>query len=357
MNFEMTDDRRMMAESLKRYFSDRYDGEARVGLAYDAPYSDAVRWAEMAELGVLMALVPEAQGGLGGSGFDVMTVFQEIGNAICPEPVLPAVMAVRLLLEAGEELDPLMGGHQRYAVALGEPDRPYDPGEIETRAEKTGDGWQINGRKSVVYGAQVADRLLVVARNGASLSVFEVEPSATELVPFGMVDGGGAAEIVLDAAPGRLLIDDAEDAVCDALDFGRLALCAEAVGAMDYVYAVTLDYLKTRQQFGQPIGKNQVLQHRMVDLMTEIEQARSITILAASRMASDSQSRTVSMAKNLIGRVGKLVAEEAIQLHGGIAMTWEYPISHYAKRLVMIDHQLGDTDYHLARVMARYQGA
>ena len=351
MDFETSDDRRMLADTLARFLAEACPPEKRATLTYAEPFHDPEAWSGLAELGVLMAFIPEAEGGLGGGGFDVMTVFEQIGRALSPEPVLPALMAARLLLAARGDVEGLMSGAVRHAVAIGEPDAPWVLSDISTRAERHDDRWTLTGRKSVVYGGNDADRLLVAARTGEGLSLFDVSPENAGVIGYGMIDGGGAAEVILDATPATLLIENAEDALNDALDHGRLALCAEALGAMDHVQALTLDYLKTRQQFGRPIGKNQALQHRMVDLMTEIEQARSITILAASRMAEGDRARSVAMAKHLVGRVATLVAEEAIQMHGGIAMTWEHPVSHYAKRLVMIDHQLGDTDFHLSRLM------
>ena len=347
----MSDDRRMLADTLNRFLSESYPVEHRTRVAYDAPWRDADKWAEMVELGVLLALVPEERGGFGGGGFDVTTVFEAIGRGLCPEPVLPALMAARLLGAAEADMEPLTTGETAYAVAIGELDAPYDVDGIATEVRADGEGWRVSGRKSVVHGGPVADRFLVAARNGDRLSVLEVDAADADVTGYGLIDGGGAAEVILEAAPARMVLEDGEAATRDALDWGALALCAEAVGALGVAFETTLDYLKTRRQFGTPIGKFQALQHRMVDLHTEIEQARSITILAASRMGTPEQSRTASMAKNLIGRTVKLVAEECIQMHGGIGITWEYPLSHYAKRLVMIDHQLGDTDWHLERVM------
>lgn len=357
MNFETTEDRRMLADTLNRYLADRYGLEHRNKVAYETPFHDPGKWAELAELGVLRALAPEDCGGFGGSGFDITTVFEALGRALCPEPVLPALMAARLLDAAGAGLEPLLSGEVRYAVAIGEIEAPYALGDIAAEVRQEAGGWRITGRKSVVYGGAGADRFLVAARAGDGIGLFEVDAAEADIAGYGMIDGGGAAEVLLDDTPGDCLIEDAGRVFQDALDAGALALSAEAVGAMDATHATLLDYLRTRKQFGRAIGSFQALQHRMVDLTVEIEQARSITILAAGRMGGETQSLTVSMAKNLIGRVAKLTAEEAIQLHGGIAMTWEHPTSHYAKRLVMIDHQLGDTDVHLERVMAAQQAA
>ncbi|MGB3556342.1 MAG: acyl-CoA dehydrogenase [Jannaschia sp.] len=357
MDFERTDDRRMLADSLDRWLADSYPMEHRNSVAYRAPFHDPEKWAGLAELGILHALVPEDRGGFGGAGFDLVTVFESLGRALCPEPVLPALLAARILMATDGDLSPLLEGTTRYAFAWGEPEAPYDIDAIETEAVKSGGGWTLSGRKSVVYGAQVADRILILARTGDTLSVFEVEAGSVEHTDYGLIDGGGAADLFLDATPATLVLEDAGDAVRDALDHGRLALCAEAVGAMDAAKDMMLDYMRQRKQFGKAIGTFQALQHRAVEMVTEIEQARSMTILAASRMGTEEQSRTVSMAKNLIGRTTQLVAEESVQMQGGIAMTWEYPASHYAKRLTMIDTQLGDADWHLQRVMAGLQAA
>ncbi|MGH1330926.1 MAG: acyl-CoA dehydrogenase family protein [Paracoccaceae bacterium] len=347
MDFNLTDDRRMLQDSLRRFLTDQYPIEHRNKIAYEAPFHDTSKWAEMAELGVLHALAPEEAGGFGGAGFDITVVFEELGRALCPEPILGALMASRLLAAAGEDQEALLDGSRRYAVAIGEIDAPYAFDLIETTAKNDA----LSGRKSTVYGGNDADAILVAAKNGSKVSLYEVQASDADITGYGMIEGGGAAEVFLDGTKGRLLIEDASAALQDALDAGALALCAEAVGLMDVTNEILLDYLRTRKQFGIAIGKFQALQHRAVDIVTEIEQARSITIFAASRMGEADQSRAVSMAKNMIGRAAKLSSEETIQMHGGIAMTWEYPASHMAKRLVMIDHQLGDTDYHLTRVM------
>ena len=357
MDFEPTDDRRMLSDSLGRYLAENYPIEHRNRVAYEAPFHDPQKWAELAELGVLHALVPEEAGGFGGAGFDVMTVFEALGRALCPEPVLPALLAARVLMRAGADLEPLMSGARRYALACGEPAAPYDVAGTEAEATRGAGGWTLTGRKSVVYGAQTADAVLVVARTGEALGVFEVETDAADLTAYGLIDGGGAADLFLDKAPARLVLENAADALAEALDFGRLALSAEAVGAMDAAEDMMLGYMRQRRQFGRPIGSFQALQHRAVEMATEIEQARSMTILAASKMGTSERARTVAMCKNLIGRTVQLVAEETVQMQGGIAMTWEYPASHYAKRLAMIDAQLGDADWHLARVMEGLQAA
>ena len=357
MDFEKTDDRRMLSDSLDRFLTDTCPAERRNRVAYAAPFHDPEAWAGLAELGILHALVPEDRGGFGGAGFDVFTVFESLGRALCPEPVLPALLALRALMATEADLEPILSGARKSALAVGEPDAPYDLDAIETTASRSGAGWTLTGRKSVVYGAQVADAILVVARDGDALGLYEIEGKAAGRIDYGLIDGGGASDLFLDATPAELVLADAEAAIRTALDWGRLALCAEAVGAMDAAKDMMLDYMRQRTQFGRPIGTFQALQHRAVEMVTEIEQARSLTILAAAKMDDPDRARHVSMAKNLIGRTTQLVAEESVQMQGGIAMTWEYPASHYAKRLTMIDTQLGDADWHLERVMAALQAA
>lgn len=343
MNFQQTDDRRMLAETLRRYLADNYGMEQRNAAAYEPPFHAPDKWAELAELGLFYALVPEDRGGMGGHGFDIACVFEELGRALCPEPILGQVLAASLL----GDTDALMGG-TRYALAIGETDAPYDVRDIATEAVNG----RITGRKSVVYGAPTADIVLVAARHDDKIALFEMPASEAEVTGYAMIDGGPAGEIFFDETPAILLIEDADAALQTALDRGALALCAEALGAMEVVQDMLVDYLKTRRQFGQPLGAFQALQHRAIDLGIEIEQARSIIILAASADGTEAFAKRAAQAKHLVGRIARQVAEEAIQMHGGIGITWEYPLSHYAKRLVMIDHQLGDSDWHLERLMA-----
>lgn len=354
MNFDLTEDRQMVADTLKRYLAEQYNVETRNKLAYDAPYHDPTKWDEMAELGFAGVLVPEQAGGFGGTGFDITVVFEALGRELCPEPFLGLLMASSLLSSAGAEQDELLDGSVRYAVGISEINAPYNVEFTETTATASGDAYVLNGRKSTVYGGQVANKILIEAKLDGKSGVFMVSAADADVTGYGMIDGAGAAEVILENTPATLVQLDAKDAIDAAINAGRLALCAEAVGVMDAVYEILLDYLRTRKQFGVAIGKFQVLQHRTVDLLTEIEQARSITISASASLAESDAGHKCAMAKNLIGRAARLVAEEAIQMHGGIAMTWEYSVSHYAKRLIMIDHQLGDTDHCLTQMMQGY---
>jgi len=351
VDFKLTEDRQMMSDTLRRYLSDQYGFETRDALIQAHPYHSPEKWAELAELGIIGAFVSEEQGGFGGEGFDIATIFEELGRGLCPEPMLAALMSVRAAAQCGDEtlVEELIGGVQRLTFAVYEPD--CDQLDlIRTNADRDGESWRLNGRKSVVYGLPSADGALIAARSASGIGLFRVD--AGETLDYAMIDGGGAGELILDATPATCLTEDATAIIEAALDAGRLALCAEAVGAMDVLLAMTIDYLNQRKQFGRPIASFQALQHRVVDMAVEIEQCRSITILAASKIDSSEASKYVAMAKNLIGRTGQLISEESIQLHGGIGMTWEYPGSHYAKRLSMIDHQLGDRYVQLQRVVA-----
>ncbi len=352
MDFNYSDNRRMLSDSLRRFLADKYDAETRNQVAYSAPFHSPEKWRELAELGVLGALIPEADGGFGGNGFDITVVFEEFGRALCPEPVLGSLLAARLLSAFGknDELNHLIAGDLLGAVAIYEPGAPDTLDDITTEATQSGNQWIINGHKTAVYGGPSANLILVVARTGQGLGLFQAKPTSIEA--RANIDGGGVADFEFTQAPATCIAQSAAAAIEAALDTGRLALCAEAVGAADVLFAMTVDYLKQRSQFGQPIASFQALQHRIVDMATEIEQARSITTLAAAKLDTDERMRIVAMAKNLVGRVSTLIAEESTQLHGGIGMTWEYAGSHYAKRLIMLDHQLGDRMNQVHRLLS-----
>lgn len=352
MDFNLTDDRRMLSDTLRRFLSEKYDIETRNAAAYEAPYYSTSAYESLAELGVIGAFLTDEQGGFGGAGFDISTVFEELGRGLSAEPMLATLMSLRLLADAGAEslVEEVIGGAVRPAVGIYEAEAGERLEDIKTTAQKSGDNWVLSGRKSVVYGVEGADVVLVVARHGDKLGLFQAE--GAEVLGYAMIDGGGAGEIMLDNTAATCLSEDVQDSLEKALDAGRLALCAEAIGAMDVLLDMTTDYLKQRRQFGRPIAVFQALQHRIVDLAVELEQARSIVILAASRLEAEDRAEKVAMAKNLIGRAAPKLAEEAVQMHGGIGMTWEYPGSHYAKRLVMLDQQLGDRLVQLRKLIA-----
>ncbi|MBU9208746.1 acyl-CoA dehydrogenase family protein [Burkholderia multivorans] len=374
MDFQHTEDRRMLADTLNRFIAEQYPFAVRDRIAQSADGFDRTMWRRFAELGAVGALFPEADGGFGGAGFDIAVVFECLGRGLVVEPFLGTLLAGRALSLAGGDahrtmLAALIDGSASAAFAHDEPGSHYELTTVRTRAERTSDGWVLMGAKGVVDQAALAAFFVVSARvagrddDAAGIGLFVVPANAAgvSLRDYRKIDGGRAAEVrferVVLPADAALGEHDGEQGAAlleRVLGYGLLALSAEALGAMDVAKAHTLDYLRTRKQFGMPIGSFQALQHRMADLLLEVEQARSAVINAAAQLDAprDLRERALAAAKYTIGRIGTLVAEESIQLHGGIGMTWELPLSHYAKRLVMIDHQLGDEDHHLARYIA-----
>ena len=373
MDFRLTEERQMLQDTLRRYLADKYTTQVRNEiLASDSGISEAI-WTGLAELGVIGALFTEEQGGFGGAGFDITTVFEELGRAGVVEPVMDtAILGGRLIAALGNDaqqalLEEVIGGALHLAFAHGEPTSRYDLSRVEATAVQNGDEIVLNGRKAVVANAEAAGHLIVSARESGSaddeagISLFLV-PAGTaglSLRGYPLFAGGRAAEVTLDnvslPASARLgAAGVAYPAIAAAVAAADVALAAEALGAMETATELTRGYLMTRQQFGRPIGSFQALQHRYSDMLIELEQARSAVINAAGHLAEAPVQRDlqIAAARNLIGRVGRLVAEESIQMHGGIAMTQEYELAHIAKRIVMTDHRFGDTDYHLERFIA-----
>jgi alkylation response protein AidB-like acyl-CoA dehydrogenase len=363
MDFTHSEHRRMLADTLGRYLQQRYPIETRHAIAASPEGWSRAQWTALAELGIVGALFGESAGGFGGGGFDIAALFEPIGPALVVEPFLGTLMAGRALEQAGGQealIAATIAGETILAFAHQEPQSFYDLAEVATRAERAGDGWALTGAKAVVPQLEAAQRILVSARLdetriGLFLVAADTAPETVGVAIRGypLIDGGRGGELTLTAAPATLVAEDGLPLIEAATAAGIVALAWEAVGLMDAIKAATLDYLRTRQQFGVAIGKFQALQHRMATVALEIEQARSAAINAAAALDGNrvARERAVSAAKVTIGRVGTLVAEEAIQLHGGIGMTWELPLSHQAKRLIMIDHQLGDEDHHLARLV------
>lgn len=373
MNFEHTEDRRMLADTLNRFVSEQYGIEQRNQLAYGQEGHSPALYAQFAELGTIGALFPEDAGGFGGAGFDISVVFEALGRGLVAEPLLDALVVGQALIAAGSEsqkakLQDIIAGDLICALAHDEPGSHYELNNVSTTATQTASGWVLNGTKGVVALGEKADLLLVSARTGGSqldasgISLFLVDGSAAGLSKRGYqrFEGGRAADITLSnvQVPADALVGTQGKgyAVLEHISgYALLALSSESLGAMDVAKQHTLEYLQTRKQFGVAIGTFQALQHRMADVLLEIEQARSAVINAASAVDTAqgvAKEKALSAAKYTVGYVGTKVAQESIQLHGGIGMTWELPLAHYAKRLVMIDHQFGDEDHHLARFIA-----
>jgi alkylation response protein AidB-like acyl-CoA dehydrogenase len=372
MDFRLNEEQQMLQDTVARLVRGEYSFEKRLAFSETEAGFSVDFWKQLSELGLTAVPFSEELGGFGGGGIEVQSVMTELGRGLCLEPYLQSVVfAGGLISQAGHDsqkelwLSGIASGELQAAVALQEPQSFYDLNDVQTRAEKKDGGFVLNGRKAVVIGGHCADLILVSARtsgdtrdaSGISLFVLKPDTAGIERRIYPTIDGSKGCDITLNnvqVSADALLGEDGKASEVIEYQAGRAiaALCAEAVGVMEVANELTLDYIKQRKQFGVPIGKFQVLQHRMVDMMSELEQARSMAILAASvadQEQSDERRRALSAAKNVIGRSGQFISEQGIQSHGGIGMTWEYNFAHYAKRLIMINHQLGDDDYHLER--------
>jgi alkylation response protein AidB-like acyl-CoA dehydrogenase len=369
MDFRLSDDRRMLAETLDRFLRDNYPLEKRHAFAASEDGYSREMWEKFCELGAVGAMFKETMGGFGGEGADLAVLFEPIGRALVVEPFLPTLLAGSVFAALDGEgqaalLGQIISGEKLVALAHTEAQARYDLSDVAVRAIPGEKEHVISGSKSVVLGGAGADWLVVTARmSGAEndiqgISAFLVDASHNGISrrSYTTVDGYRAAEIEFADVAATLL--GKEGAAYAALEYAHaraiVAVCAECLGAMEIAKDLTVEYMHNRTQFGVPIGKFQALQHRMADVLIEIEQMRSAVVNAAGHLEDDRVEREwhVSAAKNLAGRAGRQVAEEAIQIHGGMGMTWEYPVSHYAKRIVMIDHLFGDTDHHLERFIA-----
>lgn len=366
MDFKLSEEQQMLQDTAARLVRDAYPFDKREGFSRSELGYSADFWRQLGELGLTSVALPEAYGGFG-SGVESMLVLTELGRGLCLEPYLQSVVhAGGLIAQLGSDaqkahwLPRIASGEAQLAVAFEEPQSHYHLHDVQTRAEQAGDSWKLSGRKAVVIGGQSATAILVsarvagTARDEAGIGLFLIDPQqgGVSRREYPTVDGQRACELFLDGAVGEALGVPGEALPALRYQQGRAlaAQCAEALGSLQEACALTLDYLKTRKQFGIPIGKFQVLQHRMVDMRSELEQATSMAILAAcvaDQPDSAERSRTLAAAKFIVTRAARYVAEQAIQLHGGIGMTWEYVLAHHAKRLVMLSHQLGDDDHHL----------
>ena len=375
MDFRLNEEQQMLQDTVARLVRGEYSFEKRLEYSEtELGFSESF-WKQLGELGLMAVPFPEELGGFGGTGVEVQSVMTELGRGLCIEPYLQSVvLGGGLISQAGNEkqkeqwLAGIATGETQLAVGLQEPQSFYNTNDVETTAEKTDSGYVLNGRKAVVIGGHSADLLVVSARtsgssrdaSGISLFVIDANADGLERRSYPTIDGAKGCDLLLNNVKvGADALLGSEGEAADAIEYqvGRAisALCGEAVGVMEVACDLTLDYLKQRKQFGVPIGKFQVLQHRMADMMSELEQARSMAILAASvadEPQSDERRRVIAAAKNVISRSAQFISEKGVQSHGGIGMTWEYNFAHYAKRLVMINHQLGDDDFHLERYAA-----
>ena len=373
MDFDLSEEQRLLKESVDGLLTDSYDFDQRKKYMAEKGGWSKTLWGKLAEQGLLGLPFSEEDGGIGVGGVETMIVMEALGKALVLEPYLATVILGGGFLRHGGSAEQkaayipgIIDGSKTFAFAQLEKNSRYDLGDVSTTAKKKGDGWVIDGEKFVVLNGEAADVLVVTARtkggqrDSSGIGVFLVPGNAKGIARKGYPtqDGLHAADITLTGVEvgSDAVIGDPENGlplIERVVDEARCALCAEAVGAMDESLKATVEYLKTRKQFGVAIGSFQTLQHRAADMFVAVEQARSMSMFAT--MASDfdnakERATAVAAAKVQIGKSAKFVGQQSIQLHGGIGMTQEAKIGHYFKRLTMIENTFGDTDYHLRRV-------
>jgi pimeloyl-CoA dehydrogenase small subunit len=368
MDFDLSEDQRLLKESVDRFVTDQYGFEQRKKYMREPIGYSPAMWDQITEIGLLGLPFEETLGGFGGGGVETAIVMEAFGRGLVLEPYFATViLGGGLLRRAAPEsmlgaLAPrVAAGKLKLAFAHVERHSRYDLADVTTTARKEGSGYVLNGTKSVVIHGDTADKVLLTARIGgerrerAGIGLFLIDPASPGVTRRGYPtqDGQRAAEIALSnvrVAADEVLNDNALPLVEHVVDEAIAALCAEAVGAMQVMQDLTLEYLKTRKQFGRAIGSFQVLQHRSVDMLVALEQARSMALFAAVMAEEDNpieRRKAISAAKVQIGRSARHLGQEAIQLHGGIGMTNEYAVGHYFKRVTMIDQLFGDADTHL----------
>jgi pimeloyl-CoA dehydrogenase small subunit len=376
MDFDLTEEQRLLRDSVDRLLADRYGFAVRRGYLAEPEGWSRAMWRQYAELGLLGLPFAEEYGGFGGGAIESMLAMEGFGRVLALEPYLATVVlsgtALSLAGNAAQQaavLPQIAEGGMTIAFAHGERQARYDLNDVLTTARPGARGWVLDGAKSVVVHGDQADRLIVSARNAGErddpdgISLFLVDANANGVArrAYPMRDGTRAAEISLSGveigadgllgAPGEAL-----PVIERVVEAGIAAVAAEAVGAMEAMHAMTLEYLKTRQQFGKPIGQNQALQHRSAEMLIALEQGRSMAMLAAMMVdEADPEERAynISMAKVGVGQAARFVSQNAVQLHGGIGMTEEYAVGHYFRRCMVIEHLFGDTAHHLSRIADR----
>jgi pimeloyl-CoA dehydrogenase small subunit len=378
MDFELSEEQRLLKDSVERLTTQRYDFEARKKYTGEADGWSRALWKQYVDLGLTALPFAEEYGGIGGGPVETMIVMEAFGRALALEPYWASVVLGGSFLARGasdaakaEMLPKVAAGESLLAFAHIERQARYDLADIATTAKKDGAGYVLDGAKSLAVHGDCADHLIVSARvsggqrdkNGIGLFLVDAKAPGVTRRGYPTMDGLRAAEVTLanvkvgaDAVIGEP--GNAYPLIERVSDIAIAALAAEAVGAMSAMHEITVDYLKQRKQFGVPIGNFQVLQHRAGDMLIALEQARSMAMLATMMAGEENAAerrKAISAAKVQIGRSGRIVGQGAIQLHGGIGMTMEYKVGHYFKRVTMIDTLFGDADHHLG-VLARTGG-
>ena len=375
MDFSFTDEQALLQDSVQRFIQNSYAFDSRQKLIKTEDGFSRENWASFAELGWLALPFSEDSGGFGGTAVETMILMEEFGKGLVVEPYLTTVLMSGSIIEAGGSsaqkegvLAEIMAGTKLAALAYVEPQARFNLADVTTTAAAEGDGYVINGFKGVVMGGPSADVLIVPARTAgeqrdeAGITLFLVDANSNGISKrdYPTIDGGRASEITLEnvTVDASAVIGEVGGGFAlleVGINNGILGVGAEAVGAMEVLYKTTVEYCKTREQFGQPIGKFQVLQHRMVDMFMEHEQAKSLLYMAAIRMSendAEEARKAISALKVQIGKGGRFVGQQAIQLHGGMGMTDELNVGHYFKRLTAIETLFGNVDYHLKKYSA-----
>jgi pimeloyl-CoA dehydrogenase small subunit len=375
MDFELTEEQQLLRHSVERYLADHYQFESRKRYAHEPRGWSLIIWKQYADLGLLGLPFAEDYGGSGGGPVETMIVMEQIGRALVLEPYLATVVLGGGCIRLGGSpamqaaiLPKIAAGELSLAFAHAERQARYDLADVMTTARRDGSGFVLDGAKTLVLHGDTAEKFIVSARiagaqtdrNGLALFVIDAAAPGVSVRGYPTVDGLRAAEVTLsnvraDAAAAIGEPGAAFPLIDRIADNAIAALCAEAVGAMAAMHETTVDYMKTRKQFGVTIGSFQVLQHRAAEMLIAVEQARSMAMLA-TMMATEDDARerraAISAAKVQIGRSGRFVGQQAIQIHGGIGMTMETKVGHYFKRVTAIDSTFGDADYHLGLVAA-----
>ena len=376
MDFTLTEEQQIFRDSVARFVAEAYDFQRRRAIVVEGPGFLEEHWARFAELGWLAAPFPETYGGLGGGADEIMVTMEQFGRGLVVSPYLSTILlGGHLVLFAGSEaqkaaiLPRIAAGELRLAFTYAEPQAHYDLNDVATTARRDGDGWILDGAKAVVFQAESAQMLIVSARSAGGrrdaegIGLFMVETGApgVSMCHYRTQDGGSASEVAFDGVrvAAEAVLGDPEGAlpvIERVADHANAALCAEAAAIMWEIQERTVDYHKTREQFGQPLSKFQALQHRLVDLYAKCQLAQSMAYDATCALAIEdagARRRAVSGAKFEIARYGRDAGQEGVQLHGGIGMTDDFIIGHYFKRLTMINATFGDAAYHLARYRAQ----
>lgn len=370
MDFSFTEEQSLLQDSVQRFVQNSYEFETRQKLVKTEEGFSRDNWSSFAELGWLALPFAEESGGFGGTAVETMIMMEEFGKGLVVEPYVTTVIMAGSIIEAGGStaqkegvLAEIMAGTKLAAVAYVEPQARFNLADVTTSAVASDDGYTLNGFKGVVLGGPSADVLVVPARtwgeqrdrDGVTLFLVDASAEGISRRDYPTIDGGRASEVTINnvsVGAGDMLGEAGAglELLEVGINNGILAVCAEAVGAMEVLYKTTVEYCKTREQFGQPIGKFQVLQHRMVDMFMEHEQAKSLLYMAAIRMSEDDDvaaRKAISALKVQVGKGGRFVGQNAIQLHGGMGMTDELNVGHYFKRITAVETLFGNADFHL----------